>query len=81
LGALNIGLGTRGTIIHDLVYGQRGEVPVGDTVTVRAGHRAGVAESTVRFGKESRRAESVVMSRTAREIMSGNVLIPERIFR
>jgi 2-methylaconitate cis-trans-isomerase PrpF len=56
-------------------------VEVGNTVTVRAGHKAGVAESTVRFGKESGKAESVVMSRTAREIMCGNVLIPERILR
>ncbi|GAA5944928.1 uncharacterized protein JCM15063_001994 [Sporobolomyces koalae] len=82
LGALNIGLGTPGTVIHDLVKPRPDRGLDNDgTVTVRAGHIAGVAESTVRFGTTSRKVESVVMSRTAREIMNGNVLIPERVFR
>lgn len=80
LGALNIGFGTKGTVIHDLVHGGK-EVEKEETATVRAGHYAGVAESTVRFAKGSGKAESVVMVRTAREIMNGNVMIPERVFR
>ncbi|GAA5878598.1 hypothetical protein JCM16303_002137 [Sporobolomyces ruberrimus] len=80
LGALNIGFGTKGTVIHDLVHGGK-EVVEKETVTVRAGHHAGVAESTVRFAKGSGKAESVVMVRTAREIMNGNVMIPESVFR
>lgn len=79
LGALNIGLGTKCTVIHDTVDPSGGEM--GEKVTVRAGHNAGVAESTVRFSKETGKPESVVMLRTAREIMSGNVMIPERVFR
>jgi len=76
LGALNLGAGIKGTVIHDLIQ-PKGEI--GDKVTVRAGHKAGVAESTVRF--VNGKPESVVMMRTAREIMRGDVLIPERVFR
>lgn len=84
LGALNIGLGTPGTVIRDIVYGGSGNkgesTKGGGEVTVRAGHAAGVAESTVRLDAAGK-AESVVMWRTGREIMNGNILIPERIFR
>lgn len=84
LGALNIGLGTPGTVIRDIVYGGSGNkgesTKGGGEVTVRAGHAAGVAESTVRLDAAGK-AESVVMWRTGREIMNGNVLIPERVFR
>lgn len=84
LGALNVAAGTRGTVVDDLVR-EAGRATEQERVTVRAGHLAGVAESTVRFSPSSstgiRTPESVVMMRTAREIMRGNVLIPERVFR
>lgn len=80
LGALSLGKGTPGTVVHDLAsssaFSEAGE---GDgVVTVRAAHAAGVSESSVRF--ESGKATSVVMLRTAREIMRGEVLVPERVF-
>ncbi|GAA5980267.1 hypothetical protein JCM5350_000892 [Sporobolomyces pararoseus] len=78
LGALNLGAGTKGSVVHDLVS-SNGQSEVGEKVTVRAGHYGGVAESTVRF-KEGK-PESVVMMRTARMIMDGNISIPERVFR
>ncbi|GAA6015058.1 hypothetical protein JCM11491_001644 [Sporobolomyces phaffii] len=85
LGAVNVGLGTAGTVIHDVVVvapTSPGPGPRGDRVTVRAGHIAGVAQSTVRFASaQSTTPQAVVMVRTAREIMNGNVLIPERVFR
>lgn len=82
LGALNLGLGMSGTTIHSLVRGGMSSVGGteigGEVVTIRAGHAAGVTESSVRFvgGKP----ESVVMMRTAREIIRGSVLVPESIF-
>lgn len=82
LGALNLGLGISGTTIHTLVRGGASSVGEaedgGEVVTIRAGHAAGVTESSVRFvgGKP----ESVVMMRTAREIMRGSVLVPESVF-
>lgn len=78
MGALNLGAGTKGSVVHDLVS-SNGQSEVGEKVTVRAGHYGGVAESTVRF-KEGK-PESVVMMRTARMIMDGNISIPERVFR
>ncbi|GAA6002413.1 hypothetical protein JCM10207_001107 [Rhodosporidiobolus poonsookiae] len=75
LGAVNLGLGTPGTVIHELASpAATGE---DDVVTVRAAHAAGVASSSVRFSRG--RAESVVMVRTAREIMRGEMLVPERV--
>lgn len=85
LGALNVGAGTPGTVIHDLISSRAGagasraaEHGADEVVTVRAGHAAGVAESSVRFVEG--RPTSVVMLRTAREIMRGEVMIPERLF-
>lgn len=80
LGALNIGAGTPGTVVHDLVGRRdaaRGRETDDGDVTVRAAHAAGVTESTVRFDEGT--ARSVVMVRTAREIMRGEVLVPERV--
>ncbi|KAM0746909.1 DUF453-domain-containing protein [Meredithblackwellia eburnea MCA 4105] len=80
LGALNLAYGTPGTIVA------RSIVPVvgakDDVVTVRAAHIAGVSSSTVRFEGvgEERKPKSVVMLRTAREIMRGSVMVPERAF-
>ncbi|BGP31927.1 hypothetical protein JCM10296v2_003706 [Rhodotorula toruloides] len=81
LGALNVGAGTPGTVIHDLISSRRtggasrAALKGGDeVVTVRAGHAAGVAESSVRF--VNGRPESVVMVRTAREIMRGEIMSP-----
>ncbi|BGP24508.1 methylitaconate delta-isomerase [Rhodotorula toruloides] len=85
LGALNVGAGTPGTAIHDLISTRRkggasraAEKGGNEVVTVRAGHAAGVAESSVRFVDGT--PESVVMVRTAREIMRGEVVIPESVF-
>lgn len=83
LGALNVAAGTRGTVVHELLMASRA-APAGDddvdkVVTVRAAHAAGVAESSVRFARDGT-PESVVMVRTAREIMRGEVMIPERVF-
>jgi 2-methylaconitate cis-trans-isomerase PrpF len=84
LGALNLEMGTKGTVIHDLVSSSSppssftGESDNDRVVTVRAAHAAGVAESSVRF--EGGKPQSVVMLRTAREIMRGEVLVPERVF-
>ena len=78
MGALNLGLGIPGTVIYELVGGGEEEV-----VVVRAGHAAGVASSSVRFvqGEKGRRVPtSVVMMRTAREIMRGEVMVPQRFF-
>ncbi|GAA5941667.1 hypothetical protein JCM1841_006921 [Sporobolomyces salmonicolor] len=80
LGAVNIGMGTPGSVIHELVYGPEGEekkVNV-EVVTVRAAHAAGVASSSVKF--VAGEPQSVVMVRTAREIMRGEVMIPRRVF-
>lgn len=79
LGALNIAWGTPGTVVHDLMRSASGTVAE-DVVTVRAGHAAGAVTSSVRFEGEgsSRRPVSVVMIRTAREIMRGEVLVDER---
>jgi 2-methylaconitate cis-trans-isomerase PrpF len=78
LGALNLGLGIPNTIISEIVHGVGGKNGQGEVVRVRAGHAAGVAESRVRF--ERGRARSVVMMRTAREIMRGSVMVPSRCF-
>ncbi|KDE06613.1 hypothetical protein MVLG_03109 [Microbotryum lychnidis-dioicae p1A1 Lamole] len=76
LGALNIALGHKGTMVHSLV-GEERALKDG-VVEVKAAHAAGVAEAKVRF--EEGRPSSVVMVRTAREIMRGEVLVPERVF-
>lgn len=92
LGAVNLGVGRRGTVIHDVVFGlesgREGSVDGGrgtkeeEVVTVRAAHAAGVSTASVRFEGvgDARRPTSVVMLRTAREIMRGSVACPERIF-
>ncbi|KAM0787543.1 hypothetical protein ACM66B_003614 [Microbotryomycetes sp. NB124-2] len=76
LAALNVAVGTPGTIVQALA-GTSAPAASGH-VTVRAAHEAGVTESTVRF--EGGKPQSVVLLRTAREIMSGEVKIPERVF-
>ncbi|GAA5824209.1 hypothetical protein JCM11251_001568 [Rhodosporidiobolus azoricus] len=76
LGAANIGLGTPGSVIHELGTGPSSLTD--GVITIRAAHAAGVAESSVRF--QGGKPESVVMVRTAREIMKGEVMVPERIF-
>ena len=87
LGALNIAAGVEGSVVREAMRagagaGARagaGEGGVRDEVVrVRAAHAAGVTESSVRFDAEGR-AQSVVMVRTAREIMRGEVLVPERL--
>ncbi|GAA6024994.1 hypothetical protein JCM8202_002180 [Rhodotorula sphaerocarpa] len=84
LGALNVGAGVPGTVVQEIVKqgeraGAAAETAAKDqVVTVRAAHAAGVAESSVRFTADGT-PESVVMVRTAREIMRGEVLVPERI--
>ncbi|GAA5981795.1 hypothetical protein JCM10908_004611 [Rhodotorula pacifica] len=87
LGALNVGAGTAGTVIHDLFAQAKGQQqhsssgsgsPNNEIVTIRAAHAAGVAESSVRFSAKDGKPESVVMIRTAREIMRGEVLVPQR---
>ena len=79
LGALNIAWGTPGTVVSVLAGASRRKL-VEDTVTVRAGHAAGAVSSTVRFEGERncRRPVSVVMVRTAREIMRGQILVDEQ---
>lgn len=91
LGAVNLGAGIPGTVIHDLLAqtrpaagaaGASGADAAGEVVSVSVAHAAGVSKSSVRFVGEgkARRPESVVMMRTAREIMRGSVLVPERIY-
>ncbi|GAA6060511.1 hypothetical protein JCM10212_005592 [Sporobolomyces blumeae] len=90
LGALNVGAGIEGTVVHDLVHSRTtartdaatlDRTRAGRKVSIRAAHLAGVAESTVRFDDvDGSVAESVVMVRTAREIMRGEVLVPEHVF-
>ncbi|KAL8279871.1 hypothetical protein RQP46_007721 [Phenoliferia psychrophenolica] len=90
LGALNLGLGIKGTVVHDVARGGGAVVAdnaatskeVDNVVTVRAAHSAGVSTASVRFEGEGgeRRPTSVVMLRTAREIMRGSVGVPERVF-
>ncbi|SCV71213.1 BQ2448_2801 [Microbotryum intermedium] len=76
LGALNIALGHKGTTVNSLVGEERARED--GVVEVKAAHAAGVAEAKVRF--EKGRPSSVVMVRTAREIMRGDVSVPERVF-
>ncbi|KWU46289.1 DUF453-domain-containing protein [Rhodotorula sp. JG-1b] len=84
LGALNVAAGTRGTVVHELMASRASVVSAGaddevdKVVTVRAAHAAGVAESSVRFARDGT-PESVVMVRTAREIMRGEVMVPESV--
>lgn len=74
LAATNLGAGIAGTLIAELV-GRTGDA--GDElVSVRAGHAAGVADSTARF--ERGKCVSVVIMRTAREIMRGEIMVEER---
>ena len=75
LGALNIGAGTPGTVIYEVLATRQ---PSGEVVEVRAAHAAGVAVSNVKF--ERGQPVSVVMKRTARKIMEGEVFVPERFF-
>ncbi|BGP39916.1 hypothetical protein JCM10450v2_003893 [Rhodotorula kratochvilovae] len=78
LGALNIGAGVVGSVVHEAIHGGRAAAEVRDgVVEVRAAHAAGVTESAVRF--EEGMAKSVVMVRTAREIMRGEVMVAGRI--
>ncbi|GAA5977652.1 hypothetical protein JCM11641_006890 [Rhodosporidiobolus odoratus] len=91
LGALNVGMGTPGTVVRSLCAPtpKPSPAPANITagagqeeervVTIRAAHAAGVAESSVRF-EAGGKPQSVVMVRTAREIMRGEVLVPERVF-
>lgn len=75
LGALNLALGIEGTVVQSLIGGTKG---MEEVVEVRAGHMAGVASARVRFGRDEegkRIPESVVMWRTAREIMRGEILV------
>lgn len=72
---MNIGAGTPGTIVYKLITAKA----QGEVVEVKAAHAAGVATSKVRF--VDGRPESVVMMRTGREIMRGNVMIPEKVFK
>lgn len=92
LGALNIGAGTKGSVIWKLRHGEAGSEKKEEegVVQVRVGNAAGVASSSVRFewrkgqGEKDRegalRPVSVVMMRTAREIMRGEIMVPERVF-
>ncbi|KAK4056899.1 hypothetical protein OIO90_002149 [Microbotryomycetes sp. JL221] len=84
LAALNVALGIQGTVVSDLVSQRRikPKLTTGSDeerdVTIRAAHEAGVTDSTVRF--KHGQPKSVVLWRTAREIMRGSVLIPENVF-
>ena len=81
LGALNLAVGTPGTVVHGLVRQSAEDAAgQGEVVAVRAAHAAGVSGSKVRFSGEGtmRRAEGVVMWRTAREVMRGEVLVDDR---
>ncbi|GAA6050184.1 hypothetical protein JCM3770_000443 [Rhodotorula araucariae] len=80
LGALNIGAGVAGSVVHEAIHGAGHTTVTRDgVVEVRAAHAAGVTESAVRF--DDGIARSVVMVRTAREIMRGEVMVPERVLR
>lgn len=76
LGALNIALGYTGSTVNALVSTK--EAVRDGIVQIRAAHAAGVADAKVRF--EQGQPKSVVMTRTAREIMRGQVLVEERVF-
>ncbi|GAA5907229.1 hypothetical protein JCM8208_006725 [Rhodotorula glutinis] len=85
LGALNIAAGVEGSVVREAMRAGGGRAQShgeggarDEVVRVRAAHAAGVTESSVRFDAEGR-AQSVVMVRTAREIMRGEVLVPERL--
>lgn len=80
LGALNVAWGTPGTVVHALRK-DSASVETQDVVTVRAGHAAGAVSSSVRFETDgaTRKPVSVVMMRTAREIMRGEVRIDESV--
>ncbi|GAA5846024.1 hypothetical protein JCM9279_004760 [Rhodotorula babjevae] len=85
LGALNIAAGVEGSVVREAIgAGAGGAAPASargardEVVRVRAAHAAGVTESSVRFDAAGR-AQSVVMVRTAREIMRGEVLVAERL--
>ncbi|GAA5942106.1 hypothetical protein JCM3775_007403 [Rhodotorula graminis] len=87
LGALNIAAGVEGSVVRDAMRAGAGAGAAqslgeggarDEVVRVRAAHAAGVTESSVRFDAEGQ-AQSVVMVRTAREIMRGEVLVPERL--
>lgn len=69
--------------MHDVAR-SAGNAPAqdGDVITVRAAHAAGVSSASVRFEGEgeARTPTSVVMMRTAREILRGTIACPERIF-
>jgi len=86
LAAVNLALGTEGTVIQRLVHPAssdgsrvREEQREGkdEVVQVRAGHAAGVATASVRF--EEGKPVGVVMWRTAREIMRGEIVVPEKL--
>lgn len=89
LACLAIGAGTPGSLVsllmarEDLTPGKVVAEAEEGVMSVRAGNAAGVAESAVRFerGGDGRvEPSSVVMVRTAREIMRGQVMVPERCF-
>jgi 2-methylaconitate cis-trans-isomerase PrpF len=72
LSALNVARTVRGSLVAGAVG-----PPVDDgedVVSIRVGQPAGVAESKVRL--RDGRAQAVVMTRTARELMRGEVLVP-----
>jgi 2-methylaconitate cis-trans-isomerase PrpF len=79
LAAINVGGGIKGSLIQELIGGEEGKK---DVVTVRCCHAAGVATSSARFVSNSqgkRGPVSVVLMRTAREIMRGQILFSKRV--
>lgn len=70
LAALTLASATVGSIPHLLVGGKSGA----EIAHVRVGHPAGVAEGEMRVGKDGGKSY-VVITRSAREIMRGAVLV------
>jgi 2-methylaconitate cis-trans-isomerase PrpF len=79
LSALNVARTVKGSLVAQLVADKEEAEEAGAggerVVPIRVGQPAGVAESKVRVGKDGK-ASAVVMTRTAREIMRGEVLVP-----
>ncbi|KAK4051214.1 hypothetical protein OIV83_003036 [Microbotryomycetes sp. JL201] len=82
LSALNVAAGIPGTLVHEMIAGPAANAQLTaygtSDITIRAAHEAGVTQSTVRF--EDGKPQSVVLVRTARQIMCGEVMVPERVF-
>lgn len=86
LAALNFGAGVEGTLIHSLCARSEGVKDDDELVSINAAHPAGIASSSARFvdavdatGTRTRKCESVVLMRTAREIMRGEVMAPNSV--